>query len=162
RRPRGRWGLRPARAHVCTPAAAPPARGRATASWKPPLLVLRRASAEKVLNKMVAVKRLLALIALAGCRSVIGIDDLPPRTDTDAGPEAAGPDAGPRFCDTVTPKPELCADFDDDGPLEAMFDNAKIVPDPGVAGGGSIAPDLELFQSTPRSVRMTADPVLVG
>src|SRR5262249_25993730 len=80
----------------------------------------------------------------------------------DAGPEAAAPDAGPRFCDRVTPKPELCTDFDDDGPLEALFDNAKVVPDPGLAGGGSIAPDLELFNSAPRSVRMTADAVLVG
>ena len=102
----------------------------------------------------------LVFLALAGCRGVLGIDDLPARPEADAAPDAA--DAGPRFCDKVTPKPEFCADFDDDGPLEEAFDNAKVSPDPGVGGGGKIDPDLEQFSSAPRSARLWSSAVLVA
>lgn len=80
---------------------------------------------------------------------------------TDAGPDA--PDAGPRFCDTVLPKPDICSDFDEDGvTVQANFDNAKVSPDPGVAGGAKMTLDQALFTSPSRSAKMTAPTILAG
>ena len=77
------------------------------------------------------------------------------RSTVDAGQDS------PSFCDTVTPTPAFCADFDR-AKLEEGWYNATMTPDPGVMGGGTITGDTTLSVSKPRSVQFTIPALVTG
>lgn len=118
--------------------------------------------ADDMLRWSIALTLPLAL-AMAGCASLWGIGDLPSLV-TDGGVDAAidAPvDAGPRFCSTLTPKPDFCADFDDESePLLAGFDNGQASPDPFMTGGATIEDGRTTFFSGPRAATITV-PALI-
>jgi hypothetical protein len=112
-------------------------------------------------------RRLLALplvaAVAAGCRAVLGVDDLPPLATADAGGAGdAADDAAPavRYCDTVSPAPQICADFDDGSPYGTGFDNGTQNPDPGAQRGGTLARDTAEFLSGPASLLLQTPAVL--
>lgn len=93
------------------------------------------------------------VLGVGACRAVLGIDDRPV-LDPDAGAPAAedaAPEAGPSYCDGLSPAPLFCADFDE-GSLERGWENDGKTPDPGAFGGGVIEEDTTVFRSAPRSV----------
>lgn len=99
---------------------------------------------------------------LAACRAILGIDDPPVAaepSDAATADDAAPHDAGPRFCDTILPKPAFCADFEGDS-LTAGFVNEEVRPDPGTLGGGTIRPQAREPHSGLRAVEL-AIPALV-
>ncbi len=105
---------------------------------------------------------LLALL-VPGCRGVLGVDPLPPLATTDAGSDAADdapnvPDV--RYCDTLSPAPQLCADFDGSNVYGDGFDNGKQKPDPGAQRGGTLALDTLVFRSGPASLLLQTPAVL--
>jgi len=82
----------------------------------------------------------------------------PPEAASDAGANPA-PSTGPprsdrRFCETLFPKPWLCADFDGAALKEGWH------PADGRLGGGTLEADELTFASGPRSARFTV-PALV-
>jgi hypothetical protein len=103
---------------------------------------------------------------LAGCRSILGIDPLEGVGEvpgdaatsdvasadvaTDGAPDA---DAGPRYCATLTPTPQFCADFDE-ADFERGWDNDTDagIPDPGEIAGGMLSADTMRFESKPASL----------
>ncbi len=102
--------------------------------------------------------------SLAACRAILGIDDPPveaePPSDAAIVEDDAAPhDAGPRFCDTVLPKPAFCADFEGES-LTAGFINDEVRPDPGTLGGGTIGPQAREPHSGLRAAEL-AIPALV-
>lgn len=107
---------------------------------------------------------------LGACRGILGIEDRPVAAQddggalqdgeaNDAGGDDAEVDAGPRWCETLVPRLDFCADFDR-GDLAEGFVNAGQKPDPGVAGGGTIEPDTTYASSRPRSARLTLPPLV--
>jgi hypothetical protein len=106
---------------------------------------MKRSTASRVTLPAIAICAMCALVV--ACRSILDLDERPslppPEADASEPPTDAGttPDVGPRFCSTVTPKPEFCADFE--GPsLKEGFENESTVPDPGISNGGAITPQL--------------------
>jgi len=103
----------------------------------------------------------LALALLTGCRDVLGIRERP-LVEEDAGAPDASADAdaapaAPTFCETLTPAPQHCADFEK-GELLAGWDAQGLIPDPAVHGGGALA---ELRDASGRKLLVTA-PALVA
>jgi hypothetical protein len=114
----------------------------------------------------------LAPLAGAGCRAVLGIDELPaapadasvlesgaeaaPHTD-DAGANEAGADAdaGPTWCDTALPPADYYCDDFDHLPIIDDWDNKNRTPDLGASNGGTIAADTTNSVSAPQSAILT-------
>jgi hypothetical protein len=107
---------------------------------------------------------------LAGCRGILGIEALPEEVPGDAaiGDAAVADvatadvgagdvvevDTGPSYCETLSPAPQFCADFDE-GNFELGWDNDTDagIPDPGEIGGGSmLSADRMVFVSKPASL----------
>jgi hypothetical protein len=118
----------------------------------------------------VLTKGLACALALGSpaCRGILGVEDLPPLA-SDAGTGAgddAGDDAstdatpGVRYCDTVSPPAQLCADFDGPGPYGEGFDNGTQFPDPGAQRGGTLGRDTTSFLSGPASLLLQTPAVL--
>lgn len=104
------------------------------------------------------------LIGVGGCASIWGIGDLPSLV-TDAGTDAsdATVDAGPRFCTTLMPTPDFCADFDDDAaPILSGFDNGLLSPDPFMTGSATITDDRTGFLSAPRAASIALPQLFAG
>lgn len=113
----------------------------------------------------------LALSLLGGaCRAVLDIDADRPILDAnaDAADAAASTnrveDSGTaasalRFCSTVVPRPDFCADFEDDTVATGWL-NATASPDPGMMGGGSIAPQTLEPYSGARAAKFSIPPLL--
>lgn len=106
------------------------------------------------------------MLAVAGCRGIIGVEDRPLLTDggvedasaADVTDETANVSA---FCTSLTPPPGFCDDFDV-LPFVAKWDNAFTRPDPGVGGGGVLEPDTVHFLSPPRSALLQTPPIISG
>ena len=93
----------------------------------------------------------LALVQCTGLREGPALDAGDEAgSEADSSPGADGGGGGDatktRFCSTLAPPADFCADFDD-GTLEQGFENALANPDPGVAGGGQIFLDMDLANS---------------
>lgn len=105
------------------------------------------------------------LLGVAGCASLWGIGELPGLV-TDGGADASGDakvDAGPRFCTTILPKPDFCADFDDDEtPVLSGFDNGLVTPDPFMTGGATITDERATFLSGPRAAAISLPQLFAG
>jgi hypothetical protein len=92
-----------------------------------------------------------ALLVCGGCSLFLSTSDLSDANGTDAGATDGPPpvvdeagrdsapagDAGGRFCQSLSPAPKHCADFDD-GNLLSFFDDVQREPTPTTA---SVAPD---------------------
>ncbi len=104
------------------------------------------------------------VVTAVACRGILGVDDLPPLATGDAGFDADGLDApiesGARYCSTLSPAPQLCADFDGDGPYGEGFDNGTQNPDPGAQKGGTLALDTTSSRSGPASLFLQTPSVL--
>jgi hypothetical protein len=104
-------------------------------------------------------RRLVVLLPVVavGCRGVLGIDPLPPIADAGSAEDAA-PDVltGPTYCDTVSPPPQLCSDFDKGAAVGAGWENATQNPDPGEQGGGKLSLDQGLFKLPPAGLPASA------
>lgn len=110
----------------------------------------------------------LAVTAVAvGCRGLLGIEErdlLVEGGAPEAGDEAAPEEAGlpsSSYCDTLSPKPLFCADFDD-GALAKGFENEDKTPDPGEFGGGLIARDTLTWKSPAASAKVSLPSLLTG
>ena len=110
---------------------------------------------------------LVATFIAAGCRGLLGIEErdlLAEGGTTEAGDEAAPEEAGlpsSSYCDTLSPKPLFCADFDD-GVLARGFENEDKTPDPGEFGGGLIARDTVTWKSRGASAKLSLPSLLTG
>jgi len=120
---------------------------------------MTRSTAARVILPMIA------LCALAAaCRSLLDLDERPslPEPGTDSGEPSdarTAPDVGPRFCSTVMPTPEFCADFEGES-LKAGFENEGTIPDPGISNGGEITPQLHEPRSGLRAARFALPTLL--
>jgi hypothetical protein len=76
-------------------------------------------------------------LGLVACRGVLGLEDRPSlEADAGAPPDAeAGPPVS-TFCSKLMPPAQKCSDFDGEDPF-AEWDNGRLVPDPGLASGGT-------------------------
>src|SRR5262249_4759555 len=106
------------------------------------------------------------VLALASCRGILGVDDLPPLATQDAG-DAGTSDAddeaeapGVRYCDTLSPAPQLCDDLGETAVYATGFDNGNQNPDPGAQRGGTLARDTTSFHSAPASLLLQTPAVL--
>jgi hypothetical protein len=112
-----------------------------------------------------------AFACAAGCRAVLGIEERP-LLEADGGesdadepldPELdAGADVRPETsCDSVTPAPAFCADFDW-GDVLGGWSNENRKPDLGQAGGGTITADDTTSKSEPRSANLRIPAVVAS
>jgi hypothetical protein len=101
---------------------------------------------------------LLVGVAAGGCETMLDLGREPADRITDDASDAIAPTG--RFCDTVRPPPDFCADFDN-GSYAEGWANENTSPDPGLIGGGTLALDTMTFQTPPGSARATI-PALVS
>ena len=101
------------------------------------------------------------MVVTAGCRDVLDIRERPLLEDAGASADTGGgagdaASADPTFCDTLTPAPQHCADFEK-GDLLSGWDAQGQVPDPATHGGGAFG---ELRDASGRKLVVTTPPLV--
>lgn len=109
----------------------------------------------------------LAVLAVAGCRGLLGISDStaePSEGGADeAGADSGARDSGPPFCATKFTGLLLCADFDNQDSVEKGWDNKKNgTADFGISGKGTIGDDTTIFFGGFRSAQLHLPPLLTS